>query len=304
MSAFLWAGCGASFLSGVMYFALGLSRPVEWKHIAFAVSMMILAVYFGLQETFYYSTDLQYKVEIVRYQIYVIIAFFAAFGPFLALYTHWDPPGWVVKSFGVYLGIAALYNYLSPYTLYFVGPPKIATHQQFGGDSIHLLEAPVNFFVISLFTFQLIVVVGGAYLVFTRKREKKLILAALLIGLASLSSDFVHDLVSGTWPYTGEFSAALFAFLMSLELALDFRTKENHLARALDSTIKIRDQLNTPLQTLALGLDLIAVELPEKQSLIERLRNSVTRLEGLGRGLHKDELFKSSRQKREEKAPL
>lgn len=292
MSALLWAGCGAASLSSILNMALGLSRPVEWKYVSFSIAMLFLSVYFGLQHVFYYSTDLELKIEVVRWQIYVALLFFGSFGTFLALYTNWEPPGWIFKTIGVYIGIAALYNYLSPYTLYFTGQPHIAAYQQFGSDTIHLLEAPVNVLVVSLFTFEMVVIVGGAYLVYTRKRASKLILTALVVGWCCVTSDFVHDVVKGTWPYLGEFGAVFFAVLMSLELAIDYRSKESHLARALATTIKIRDQLNTPLQTLTLGLDLIAADTPDQQHLVERLKNSVNRLESLGRGLHKDELFK------------
>jgi hypothetical protein len=74
------------------------------------------------------------------------------------------------------------------------------------------------------------------------------------------------------------------ATLLAMELALDFREKELLLAKYHDDTIRIRDQINTPLQVLRLGLDLAdAGTIPRKH--IAPLRRAVDRLSMLGGSL-------------------
>lgn len=294
MSALLWGGCGAACASCVMYLALGISRPLELKHVAFASAMFLISCLFALQHIFYFSENLALKIELVRWEIVIAILFFASFGWFLSLYTQWHPSHWMKALGGGYMAIALIYNQVSPYSLYFVSQPQIAHGVGLGGEKLLFLDAPVNLFMLSFVAFEFLIIAGGLYLVVKRKPSKKCMLAALTIGLASVLADFIHDAVGGTWPYTAEFSAALMALLMSLELAFDFRRKEDRLARAMDRTIQIRDQLNTPLQSLIFGLDLLATDSPQHhKDLIDRLKVSVARLEVLGRGLHKEQIFKS-----------
>ncbi len=293
MSAFLWVGCGFAFASAFMFMGLGVSRPRDWKYISFAGAMLSLSIYFLLQQMFYSSDSLSFKIEIVRWQINVALLYHGVFAAFLCLYSGWRPHKYLAWGAAVYLLVLLIANWLSPYTLYFSAPPQISTISPIGADTIHLLEAPLNGFVLALFAFGLVSHSWGAYQIYRLQPGKKLVFAALMITLSALALDLVRDAVKGSWPYSIEFATALLAMLMTLELAGDCRRKGLQLARALDTTIRIRDQLNTPLQTLTLGLDLLPAQTPEQKSLIARLRTSVERLESLGRGLHKNELFKN-----------
>ncbi len=295
MTAFLWAGCGFACASAIMFMALGMSKPRDWKYITFAGAMFFLASYFTLQQAFYNSDSLNFKIEVVRWQVNVALLYHGVFAAFLCLYSGWRPHRFLTWGAGAYLLILFVANWVSPYTLYFTAPPKISTITPIGADTIHLLEAPLNGFVVALFAFGAVTHSWGAYQIRRLQPGKKLVFAALMITLSALGLDLVRDAVGGNWPYSIEFATALLAMLMSLELAIDFRRKETQLARALDTTIHIRDQLNTPLQTLTIGLDLLPAETPEQRSLISRLRASVERLESLGRGLHKSELLKNQK---------
>lgn len=293
MSAFLWVGCGFAAASAVLFMAVGLSRPRDWKYILFAGAMFCLASYFSLQEMFYRSASLTFKIEVVRWQINVALVYYFVFSSFLCLYSGWRPHRYLVWATVLYLSLLFLANWFSPYSLYFTEPPHISTITPIGADTIHLFEAPINSFVVALFLFGVATHSWGAYQIFRLQPRKKLVFLALLITQIALALDLTRDVVGGDWPYSIEFATVLLALLMSLELAIDFRRKENYLARALDSTLHIRDQLNTPLQTLTLGLELLPARTPEEESLVNRLRVSVERLATLGRGLYKSEIFKN-----------
>ena len=88
-----------------------------------------------------------------------------------------------------------------------------------------------------------------------------------------------------------------FALWTSVTTAIDFRRRELELAktvvaleqltlrleRMLEISVEVRDKLNTPLQTLAVGLPLYAARVPEQRQRITSLRRAVAELAELGR---------------------
>jgi hypothetical protein len=92
--------------------------------------------------------------------------------------------------------------------------------------------------------------------------------------------------------FYGAFAAGLLVHRAS-ERALSRRLWRAHaeaaaLERLARVSLEVRDQVNTPLQTLELGLDLLARRCPKELTVVERLRHAVTRLSALSARLTGD----------------
>src|SRR5690606_1025830 len=93
--------------------------------------------------------------------------------------------------------------------------------------------------------------------------------------------------------------------LMSIQLAIDFRVTEQQLqvtlhraeqhaaelANIVDATLRVRDKLNTPLQTLELGLAMREAESSDDVQTLSRLRRAVVELADLGRLVEHDAAY-------------
>ena len=111
--------------------------------------------------------------------------------------------------------------------------------------------------------------------------------------------DLLREMVGGTWPYVAEFGAVAWGLIMSVQLAIDFRMSEQRLqdtlhkaeqhaaelTRTVEATLRVRDKLNTPLQTLELGLALREPHKAEDASTLTELRRAVEELTRLGRAV-------------------
>jgi hypothetical protein len=113
--------------------------------------------------------------------------------------------------------------------------------------------------------------------------------------------DLAHDFMSGLWPYPSTYASLSLSVVMSVQLAVDFRLKDRELtttlerseehaaklAHMLQTSLELRDKLNTPLQTLEMGLALRARRSPGDAAIVTPLLQQVSRLIKLSRAIRR-----------------
>lgn len=286
MISILLFSSGATALASILFLALGSRPPIRLEHIVFGVMMAVCSAYFLAQHDFYLARDVNRKIEIVRLQMAYILLFFSMFATFICLYTDWRPDFRITWAFFSFVAALLAWNFVSPYSLYFTELPQLQNIQDtIGGHVLHLLVAPANAPMVTLFIFQFAIMFGSIYLLLKERPGSWLILAGVSVGSVALATDFVNDAIQGGWPYVGEFGAAIWGICVSLELARDVRRTEQRLENAIRTALVMRDMLNTPLQTLTLGLDLLEGHTPEQQANVDRLKRSVAKISELGQSL-------------------
>jgi hypothetical protein len=119
-----------------------------------------------------------------------------------------------------------------------------------------------------------------------RRRGGILVLGGSLL-LVAVSVDILRNLFGWDLPYVGGVGLVAFSLLLSVELVIDFRENERHLTEWIAATVALRDQLNTPLQTLRFGLDTLPARAPEDHHRLDRLRRAVARLSHISRDLQR-----------------
>jgi len=119
-----------------------------------------------------------------------------------------------------------------------------------------------------------------------RRRGGILMLGGSLV-LVTVFLDILRNLFGWGLPYLGGFGIVGFSLLLSVELVIDFRESERHLTEWIAATVILRDQLNTPLQTLRFGLDTLPARAPEDNHRLDRLQRAVTRLSHISRDLQR-----------------
>jgi len=287
MSGFLWFGSGATAVTSVLYLMLGLRKPARLEHLCFSLLMAVLSAFFLVQIYFYRSTEVAQMIEIVRVQMCMILAFFVLFAVFICLYADWRPPRIWIWVYGAWVAGLLIYNLVSPYSLYYSELPKIIELNPFGIEAIRMLAAPADPAIFLLLVHNFVVAAGSLIILVRECPGKWFIASGLVVGICSMLLDFANDFVQGGWPYTSEFGAAMWGIFVSLELARDVRRQETQLNDAMRSALVVRDQLNTPLQTLTLGLNLVEGNTQEQKETIERLKRAVARLTELGQSLRR-----------------
>jgi len=300
----LWAVFGMTTGAAVLYAALGLTRPADRTYLSFACIMATLAAFVYFERELYTSMTASDAIETVRRQIVAGHALIASILIFVPSYTRVRIPRWL---FGAYVGVLAILfvtNLVAPLGLWFSGPPDLHL-SRFAGGPYTAVVAP------SLSTLQIahtMYVVGVYGLMFScavkvirrGERQRGVMLGiALTLTIVPHVVDVVRDAVGGDWPNLAEFGLVLWGLIMSVQLAIDFRfseqrlyamltTAEEHaaeLATMIEATLRVRDKLNTPLQTLELGLATrSAINAADEQTLAD-CRGAITYLTLLGRAV-------------------
>jgi hypothetical protein len=141
-------------------------------------------------------------------------------------------------------------------------------------------------------------------------RRTNLAFAGLMAALAGIAAavGLIAEPVYGGWSHLIEYAIAALSLSMSFGLASEFRAKDQELEAALararehaahltglvaDSR-RLRDKLNTPLQTLEVGLALRALASPGDAETIARLRRAVARVSELSRAVERATALESA----------
>jgi hypothetical protein len=306
MPAALWAAFGMTIGTAVLYVALGLPRPFDRTHLSFAGIMVTLVAYAFFEAEIDRATSPGEVVEIVRWHAAAAHLLIAALLVFVSSYTRVRIPRWLVVVYGVGLAVVFIANLVAPYGIWYSAQPRLIS-ASFGGASYTNVVPPRPAF---LQYFHTVFVVGVFALTFTcalkqirrGERRRGFVLAiSLAIVMLQHLVDVIREAVGGTWPYSDEFGFVTWSVIMSVQLAIDYRMSAQRLratldaarkhaaelARTADAALRLRDKLNTPLQTLELTLSVREPRTPEEEEMLFELRDAVTRISELSHSVER-----------------
>lgn len=304
MTAMLWATFGMAIGAVLLHAALGLARPFERTHLWFACIMACVAAFVYFEWQLYRAPTGAIAGAVARRQVIAGHGILAFILLFVRAYTRVRLPRWL--SFAYWAGLAFLFfaNLRAPYGVWYAEEPEVVP-ATFRGEPYSSIVAPpltalqyvhvvyvIDVFVLA-FACALRMIRRGA-----RQRGAMLVIGLVVIVTGHLV-DVVRDQVGGTWPYVAEFGLAAWGLLMSIQLAIDFRVTQRslretlergaqhaaELERLVEATLLVRDKLNTPLQTLELGLGMRAAARPEESATLAELQDAVGELARLGRAV-------------------
>jgi hypothetical protein len=304
MTAALWAAFGITFGAAVLHAAIGLTRPLDRTHLSFACLMALVATFVYFEWTLYRATTSQEAVEALRRQVIVAHGFLGFVLLFVPAYTHVRISRGVSCAFWVALSMLFVANLVAPYGVWFSGPPQLIV-STFRGEPYSAVVAPPLTFVQYVHTAYVVALValsvGCGVIAFRRgERQRGAVIAiALIVVILHHIADVVRDAMSGSWPYVAEFGLVSWGIIMSVQLAIEFRGSEQRLhatlrrsaqhatelAAMIQTSLDVRDKLNTPLQTLELGLGLCASRGTQDGEAIARLQCAVVELTHLARAV-------------------
>jgi hypothetical protein len=302
MIAVLWAVFGVTTGAAVLYAALGLARPIDRTFLSFACIMAMLAVFVACEAQLYGSKTSEEAAETVRHQVTAGHGLLAAVLVFVPSYTRVRLPRWLLAAYAV--GLVALFitNLAVPFGIWFSGPPRLVP-STIGGEPYIAVVAP------SLTTLQLVhtgyvlsvyAMMFGCAGALIRRGERQrggMLALALTLAIVPHVIDVIRDATGRTWPDVAELGLVMWGLIMSVQLGIDYRRSEQRLqatletveqravelASMVEATLRVRDKLNTPLQTLELGLTSRQVDRPHELPALVSLRAAVTQLTLLGR---------------------
>jgi hypothetical protein len=306
MSEVLWAVFGVTTGAAVLYGALGLARPPERTYMSFAAIMAMLAAFVFCERALYTATTPEEAIETVRLQMSAGHGLLAAVLVFVPSYTRVRLPREVRAAYGVCLGLLFVTNLVAPYGIWFSAPPRLI-RATFGGEtytavvasSLSAVQYIQTLYVVAVFV---LMFMCAAKLIRRGERLRGAMLGlALLLAVVPHLVDVIRDAVGGTWPDIAELGMAMWGLIMSVQLAIDYRVSEQRLqttltsverhaaelARMVDATLRVRDKLNTPLQTLELGLANRIAGHPAEERTLRDLSSAVTQLTLLGRAVER-----------------
>jgi hypothetical protein len=239
MTALMATCFGMCIVAGLLHGVLGLERPRDWKYLSLAALMACIGAFLVMQHDLYLVTSPEEGVRRTRTLFYVGIPITALFMWFVGLYTQVRLPRPVAVFVAAALAAWTILNVVLPYGVMFAALPRIVPSASLGGDTMYILQ-PSTFspytaaWSVFLLVLTAINISRGVIMMRRggRSRGAVLILASGMVIVFYLV-DYIRDLVGGTWPYILEYSIVATGLLMSVQLAIDFRRKDDELASAL-----------------------------------------------------------------------
>jgi hypothetical protein len=261
--------------SGLSHLALGARRPIRVLHLLFALMMGTVAVFQLCLGGLVTATSADAAITDARYATALAITFMALFAVFVSIYASVKIPRVIAYAFFAASAAFLFYDLASPTGLV---PTTAGTRAQ--PRALHLAWQVFNVATASWG------VVAGWRLAHRGDRRQGMLLAfGSLVFAATVFTDLVRNVLGREWWYLGGFGVLALAVMLSAQLAFDYRRSELRLARLLAETMRLRDQINTPLQTLVFG-----IEIAEEQGALDHrrvlpLRRAIDRLIDLGNRL-------------------
>lgn len=303
MTVLLWAAIGITIGAAVLHATLGMRRPVDRAHLAFACMMAFLAVhyYFGLD--LYRASTVDVAVEAVRRQVLAVLGCHACLLLFVPAYTRVRIGRLLMTGYWGGLAILLAVNLWAPYGLWFSSQPELV-RSTLRGEPYHSIVAPpmslVQHAYALYFASFLIVALACARSVFRRGERRRGATFGVAVALILVSNgvDFVRDSVGGSWPYVAELGFVAWALIMSVQLARDFRAEAESLGNAivaveaqakrlrsmLDALHALEQNMVAPIEKLETGVAALTAATREGE-LPHRLRRAVTRLREVARSM-------------------
>ncbi len=289
------AGLGLG--SAVVHLALGLRSPRSPEHLLFALLMSVLFPFQWIVGRLFVATTPQSIVSLQRWGVVAGAALITLFAAFVLRYT-----GAKIRpaiQWG-YLAAAiawCVYDLVAPNGLLLAAAP-VATPLALRNELPPILPFPTSRIGLVWQTFNVATIVwailAGASTMRRGWRQRGLaVIAGSSCLLLTVVFDLIRDLLGRTsWPYLGGFGIVGLALVLSAQLAAEYRDNERRLARMVATAIRLRDQLNTPLQTLRFGLGLIPDGDDAQRERVHRMQRAVTRLAQVGHDLDRAPLIR------------
>jgi hypothetical protein len=286
----------------VLHTALGLRRPFDRTYLAFACIMACVAVFLYLQAQLYAVTTADVAVEVKRHQVTVVNVFFACMLVFVPAYSRVQLPRAIAAALWIGIAIVFVANLLTPYGLWFGGEPQLVPstfHAEAYTSSVAPPMGALQIAYAGFVTIFLLVALSCAVRAFRGgRRQRGLALAiALALVLVHGSVDIIRDNIGASWPYVAEYGVVSWGLIMSMQLAHEFRTQTQQLARAislveaqsirltaiLEALQSLEQNMHTPLDKLEAGVARLGDGTPDAQ--LVRIERAVTRLRVFARSM-------------------
>jgi hypothetical protein len=305
MTSLIFAALGMVIGSAVLHFALAARRPFDRTYLSFAFIMVFVAAYLFYEHRLYVATSVDTAVEALRYQLVAAYGFIGCSLIFVPSYTRTRIPPAVMITCWLTLATLFILNLALPYGTWLSGRPQLVVSSFRSEVYTEVIAPPMGIvqYANAVLVFLVFAVTFASALVLIRRGERQrgaALAIALVIAVLHYVVDLIHDAVGGTWPYVAEFGLVAWGLIMAVQLALDYRTTEVRLIDTLhdleqhtaelssmvDAAVVVRDKLNTPLQTLELGLALYTGS-PQHVTTLAELRDAVDELAALGRDVER-----------------
>jgi hypothetical protein len=251
----LWSAIGMAIGAVVLHSTLGLKRPLDRTYLSFACIMVLVAVFLYLQWELYGATSSMVAVEIKKHQVAVVGLSFACMFVFVPAYSRVRLPRFVTGAFWCALAIVLVANALLPYGLWFSGEPTLVPSTFLGEPYTTVITPPMRApqlaFAVFVTSYVVVALVCAGKMYRRGERQRGVTFAiALAIVFCDALVDIIRDNVGGSWPYVAEYGIVIWALIVSVQLARDFRRNTQTLGKAIGQVETQARQLTAMLQAL------------------------------------------------------
>lgn len=305
MTGILLTSFGISLGAAVLNAVLGLTRPLSRTYLSFAWVMAFVAAHVYLQWRLYkWTITPGQAVEVVRLQLLASQALIAGVLVFIPAYTQIQLSRWIWRVMWVLLGVFFLVNILSRYGIWFSARPRLIATTYIGEPCHTIVARPIGALQYAHAAYVVaigVIAVVCAVKTIARGNRQRGISVAISLVLVVLFHlfDVLREALGGSWPYVSGFGLTSWGIVMTIQLAMSYREVEDGLLAALARieaqteeltdaiavSVRVRDRLNTPLQTLELGLAMQPGEDPQEDAIVDELRHELHHLTALGRSI-------------------
>jgi hypothetical protein len=278
---------GVALSSSVVHCALGIRRPRSGKHLIFA-ALMLFIVPFQLVSSGLYSTrSAAEAVVLARVGVTLAIAIIFLYACFVKEYARSRIPRWVAWTYVAVYAAWLVYDLLAPWGILFMTPPVPVSVPR-GGPTFLFGRTPLVGLLwqaCNALTVAWGILEGWRMTRAGRRRAGVALVFGSSCVLFTVFIDIAKAVFAEHWPYVGGFGLVVLALVLSAQLAADFRASERRLAEMVAAALALSDRLNTPLQTLEFGLEILGTQSGDEAVRVMRLKRAVEKLAQVGRHL-------------------
>jgi hypothetical protein len=285
----IWIFIGSCITLFWLFLIGGLIPPIKKYYVVFSVMTLFNAGYLFTASQLYQSPDLETALFWARTQCSLAtsyIPFFVYFTMHILDVRNWK--NWVFAS-TILVSIILVINQISDVPFWTPTNPRLLDVKSLFGEDLHVIFGEHNFGILFWYSMALAILVATATVAYRKKRW--LIFSSMLILPLGVIIDFTNDTFALGLPYFTEFGFTSMGMLLASSLAIDYRHQKLKITHAISVATNVRDQLNTPLQVVTLGLESIQPEKPIPPEVLEKMKKNVQTAVELSKRLRNSSLF-------------